>query len=383
MADPSILVNDAEKYRGFTEEAHPELFDIRAMLPQPEVLKPGQLPEEKVRQYFTDGYLVIEDFFRDDELQPVRDCINGIVDDLAQKLYKAGKIKNLYEEYGFTERLTKIENEFPGSNIICSKLGAVPEALKELWSNERMLNLVEQLIGPDIAGNPAWNLRTKVPRNIVTTVPWHQDVSYLDNDTYKVFIPTAWIPFVDANEENGCLEVADKGHQSGRVATHQCCWGDTFYTILEEDEMEKTLDVDLKRDARPLPVKSGGLVLFNNMIPHRSLPNVSEGIRWSVDLRWQKADAPAGLWGLKNGVVMRSSKDPNFKIDWTEFDAVNRHIVQTEFVKGDKADLEEEEFDTTIQGPWMKKWDIVHMNKHVDRFLKEEQKAAENAANKA
>jgi hypothetical protein len=35
-------------------------------------------------------------------------------------------------------------------------------------------------------------------------------------------------------------------------------------------------------------------------------------------------------------------------------------------------DLEEEEFDTTIQGPWMKKWEIVHMNKHVDRFMEQE-----------
>lgn len=42
-------------------------------------------------------------------------------------------------------------------------------------------------------------------------------------------------------------------------------------------------------------------------------------------------------------------------------------------------DLEEEEFDTTIQGPWMKKWEIVHMNKHVDRFLKVEGKGAHTA----
>lgn len=36
-------------------------------------------------------------------------------------------ISDLYEEYGFTERLTMIESEFPGANIICSKLGAVPQ----------------------------------------------------------------------------------------------------------------------------------------------------------------------------------------------------------------------------------------------------------------
>jgi len=38
------------------------------------------------------GYLVLDEFFTEAELQPSRDCIDVIVDDLAQKLYKAGKI---------------------------------------------------------------------------------------------------------------------------------------------------------------------------------------------------------------------------------------------------------------------------------------------------
>ena len=42
-------------------------------------------------------------------------------------------------------------------------------------TNERLLiNVIEQLIGPDIAGNPILNLRTKTPQNEATTVPWHQ-----------------------------------------------------------------------------------------------------------------------------------------------------------------------------------------------------------------
>ena len=35
-------------------------------------------------------------------------------------------------------------------------------------------------------------------------------------------------------------------------------------------------------------------------------------------------------------------------------------------------DEEDPEFDATIPGPWMKKWEIVHMNKHTDKFLKDE-----------
>ena len=37
---------------GATEEAYPELFDTRAMLPQPKEKKPGQLPDELIRKYF-------------------------------------------------------------------------------------------------------------------------------------------------------------------------------------------------------------------------------------------------------------------------------------------------------------------------------------------
>ena len=29
---------------------------------------------------------------------------------------------------------------------------------------------------------------------------------------------------------------------------------------------------------------------------------------------------------------------------------------------------EDENFDTTIQGPWMKKWEIVHINRHVSKL---------------
>jgi len=41
-----------EHFPGMTSEAHPEIFDARAMLPQPAVLKPGQLPADKIREYF-------------------------------------------------------------------------------------------------------------------------------------------------------------------------------------------------------------------------------------------------------------------------------------------------------------------------------------------
>jgi len=52
---------------------------------------------------------------------------------------------------------------------------------------------------------------------------------------------------------------------------------------------------------------------MNNLIPHRSLPNTSDGIRWSLDLRWQKPDLPNGFYGLKDNIVMRVPGDDSFR----------------------------------------------------------------------
>ena len=38
-----------------------------------------------------------------------------------------------------------------------------------------------------------------------------------------------------------CMQVARGGHQKGKVAKHQCCWGGTWYVQLQEEEMAKTL----------------------------------------------------------------------------------------------------------------------------------------------
>ena len=36
--------------------------------------------------------MIVEDFFRGDELDPCRKAMEALVDNLAQRLYKAGKI---------------------------------------------------------------------------------------------------------------------------------------------------------------------------------------------------------------------------------------------------------------------------------------------------
>lgn len=359
MSDKHII------YPGSTTEAHPELFNCKAMPMQHTAKKPGQLPKSMIQQFFEQGFVVVENFFKPDELEPCKRDIEQLVENVAQKLYKANKISDLYTDFGINERLIKMEEEFPGSTILILKQGYLPKGFQDLWSNERLLNVIEQLIGPDIMGHPVWNIRSKIPRNEATIVPWHQDVGYLDNDSYKVLQPTAWIPLVDANEKNGCLQIASRGHKTGRVGNHQCCWGGTWYVMLDEEEMENKLEIDMNKDLKICPVPYGGMVLFNNLVPHRSLSNVSTDIRWSLDLRWQKPSDPIGFYNLKEGVLMRSSKDSNLDINWESFNNVDRHEEQKKATVKINEMIKENEFDLTVPGPWMNKWELVHMNMHT------------------
>lgn len=314
---------------------------------------------------------MVDDFFTREELDACREDIKTIVENVAQKLYNAGKLKKLYREYGLFERITKMAEEFPGTSVVFFKMSQrVVPSIQKIWANERLLNVIEQLIGPEIAGHPVWNLRPTAPKAQLTLVPWHQDAGYLQTDSYSVLQPTAWIPFLDTNEENGCLQFVSGGHKMGKVAMHQCCHGGTWYVMLEEKEMEKTLGVNMKEDVVTCPVNYGGMVLFNNLIPHQGIPNTSKVIRWSMDLRWQRPSDPIGFYGLKDGILLRSPDQPDLVPDWESFNNVNRNKVQTEATSG----KEDEELDPILYGPWMKKWEIVHVNRHVEAFQVNEEK---------
>ena len=186
--------------------------------------------------------------------------------------------------------------------------------------------------------------------------------------------------------------MVSEGHKPGITATHTCCAGNTWYVEVEEKEMEGHLSVDMQKDVVTCEVPFGGMVLLNNSIPHRSLENFSDKIRWSIDLRWQDPKKPTGFYDLKGYVMMRKADDPNYQIDWkgkrVSFEKLCFVVpsllyfspVYIDFALLDRTKLQEQstaetvdnyEFDTNIHGPWMNRWDITHHNKHTDTMKRE------------
>jgi hypothetical protein len=304
------------------------------------------LTDVQLRQFRDDGFVIVPNFFSTQQLQPVMEWINGLVDELAERLVAAGKICDTHAGEGFYTRLTRLEQEFPGAAVLIHIQGVLGQALADLWGSPPLLDVIEQILGPEIVGHPVWNLRSKTPLNPLATVPWHQDTAYMAPGAEHTLQPTAWIPLIDADRVNGTLQVLRGGHRSGRVFRHQPerthGHEKSWYLRIADQDMPEGEIVTCE-----MPM--GSLLLINQLIPHRSTENYSDKIRWSVDLRWQRPDEPTGFDQIKECILMRTARDPHYRIDWTAWACKNRIADAMDQKAADP-------FDATVTGPWLHRW---------------------------
>ena len=301
-----------------------------------------RLSPDQLKQYHDDGFLIVRDVFDRQELAPLKEEINQQVDELAQGLFQAGKITNLHEDKDFYHRLTALERDYPGAAVLIHIGGVLRPQLAALWSSPKLLDMIEQLLGSEIVGHPVWNLRSKTPTNSLATVPWHQDTAYLAEGCEHTFQPTAWIPLLDADAENGTLQVIRGAHRLGRVLPHQlenrkgnkASW----YLYIDQGDLPPGEVVTCN-----MPM--GSVLLLSQLLPHRSTENYSSRIRWSVDLRWQRPGERHGLEGVKDPILMRTAANPDYQIDWAGW-AERRRVPKTK-----------DDFDPMVSGgPWMDRW---------------------------
>ncbi len=304
------------------------------------------LTAQQLEQYAQDGFLILPEFFSEAELMPVIEEINGLVDSLAERLYAAGKIQNKHADAGFETRLALLEQEYPGAAVLIHIGGILGNALAHLWETPRLLDLIEQILGPEIAGHPVWNLRSKTPLNPLVTVPWHQDTAYLAEGCHTTLQPTAWIPLVDADKVNGTLQVFRSEHRIDTVLPHRLentrGHRSSWYLYIPDEQLPAGEVVTCE-------MPKGSLLLLNQLIPHRSTENFSNIVRWSIDLRWQRPKESSGFEGIKDCILMRTACDPNYRSDWSGWATQNR-------IADAMLETPEEAFDTTVSGPWMERW---------------------------
>jgi phytanoyl-CoA hydroxylase len=247
----------------------------------------GSLTQERVRSYEEEGYLVLPRFLSADDMLPARCAMAGKVDEIAEGLLAAGLIGHKLEDRPFETRLADLFAGLTDAHFL--QYGRSWRDRRpgyyHLMMNPKILDAVESLIGGEIFANPVYNVRPKVPRVAAGAVPWHQDKSYWPDANSNPVI-TVWIPLVDADLENGCLQIWPRTHRSRVLPFHREAFSGTGYTEVDGEQL-----AGLKRRAVPIPLRAGGAIFFNDRCLHMSTPNnTSNQVRWSIDLRYQPTD---------------------------------------------------------------------------------------------
>jgi hypothetical protein len=305
------------------------------------------LSANQVNQYWQDGFLLVRDLLSRQELQPAIESIDRQVADLSKLLHRQGLIDREFDEYDFLKRLAKLEQAYPGASVIIHTSGTLPTTFATLWSSAKLLDIIQQLLGPNIAGHPVWNLRAKTPMTSRATVPWHQDTAYLDEGAEGTFQPTAWIPLVDTNETNGTLQVIRGSHRS-KTFPHQlekkAGKSDSWYLYIDDQNIPagEIVTCSLNR---------GDVLLLNQLIVHRSTENYSDSVRWSLDFRWQDPSLPSGFSG-KSCIEMRREGVDTYP-DWEAWGRESRQTKRTAEGNVVRVDFD---LNTDVTGPWLDRW---------------------------
>jgi ectoine hydroxylase-related dioxygenase (phytanoyl-CoA dioxygenase family) len=143
-------------------------------------------------------------------------------------------------------------------------------------------DLCHDLIGPD--ARLYWDQAVYKKPEYPKPFPWHQDngYTYIEPQAYL----TCWLALNEATVDNGCPWVIPGGHLRGTLAHRESKLG---YVCREHDGAE----------ALAVPVRAGSIAVFSSLMPHRTGPNVTSGVRKSYILQY----APDGARVVQTGAL--------------------------------------------------------------------------------
>lgn len=279
------------------------------------------LNAQQIDQFESEGVLVVPDVLPPAILAAVRAEYAALLDGLYDRWQAEGRVpppdglsfwdKLLVSYEAGCEWFQPMDISLPGGEITAQTPFHFGPAVFDMLTCPRLLDMVEDLIGPEITSNPIQHVRLKPPGRTlragettahIMSTDWHQDRAVAHAEGDRTRMVTVWLAITDATLTNGCLEVIPgKPRMYPHCPKRQTSIADGFI-----DESK----------ARPLPVKAGGAVIFHPLTPHAAQENRSDVFRWSFDIRYNVTGQPTGRAHFPD-FVARSRADPASEMrDW-------------------------------------------------------------------
>jgi phytanoyl-CoA hydroxylase len=236
------------------------------------------LSATQIHAFAAKGYLHLEQCIPNAMLAGIQSSLEKWVEITLSDWKARGLITDSFSHCNFDQRLYKAwlaSNKAylsPGQSLV--EFDVIDDPL-----NDKLLAISRQLLGSNRAAPLAGSFfRAKLPEHDFSSIPWHQDAQCINPITDADFL-TMWIPLVDIGERNSCLEIADIDLERG---IYKSCYppGAPYVGM-------QTTDIDKLVNKRKVLMQRGDVFCIHKHLPHRSLNNDSDNVRWSIDIRYQ------------------------------------------------------------------------------------------------
>lgn len=237
---------------------------------------PISAPAAEIKaQFEREGYWIVHDILPQSEVQSLKEEIRSI---LAAVRLNAP-----------VDRAHRDSTQATGVYV---GLAARSERMREFARDPRILDLLEVVIGPNIAFLSD-KIVFKSPE-VDFGSPWHQDWPYWEG-SHKLSV---WLALDDANIENGCLKLLPGSHRTNAAHDGEAKDGHGFNHRLRQDAVDEG-------QAISAPIKAGSAVIFHDLTLHASHPNTSGHDRWALISTYRDAQAaePFYAWAVAAEVV--------------------------------------------------------------------------------
>lgn len=156
------------------------------------------------------------------------------------------------------------------------KIHTVLQSPLELATNPLLLDIVEQMIGPDILLYNATYI-IKEPHTDAH-VSWHQDLTYwgLSHDDQVA----VWLALSPATRESGCMRMVPESHLNGQIEHH---------TTIDDSNVlfqGQTVNDVAEADAVFCELQPGQASFHHGWTLHASMPNHSDDRRIGLNINY-------------------------------------------------------------------------------------------------
>ena len=156
----------------------------------------NELSDEQIKSYRENGYLVIESFLSEEELEHWQEIVMNAVKNRADQKMLVKSLKT-----GETDGINEDADYFGKVFDQLLNLWQSDDGVKELMFDSRLGKMAAKLSGVD--GIRIWYDQTLFKRPYANPTAWHLDTpfwSFSDRNALSI-----WIALDDATLENGCL----------------------------------------------------------------------------------------------------------------------------------------------------------------------------------